>query len=119
MYCTAWRAKQPPYVTRDIGAPMQGHQFPTPYFDKAAAIEQNGSGKPLPDNMLPPRFSSAVDLGRTKTKYKNNVNPVWNWRMSQICRVPTSGKRGWLVIQVLDEDKFTVRHYNGAVDSLV
>ena len=52
----------------------------------------------------PPAMVSKAPLGRTRTEDKHWQHPSWMWSISPSHRVSGIGKRGWIVIQVLDED---------------
>ena len=52
-----------------------------------------------------PVMTSKMPLGRTRTESGRPVsNPYWLWNMTSAHRVAGIGKRGWIVIQVLEEE---------------
>jgi len=45
-------------------------------------------------------------LGKTTVESENFRNPVFLWNLAESVSVPFFHPRGWLVIEILDEDKF-------------
>ena len=71
-------------------------------FEKGAIREKSCcEGK---DKDAPVPTTKNTYLGRTRTESLYWANPNWLWNMSSAHRIAGIGKRGWVIIQVLDED---------------
>jgi RNA recognition motif-containing protein len=68
---------------------------------RASCCAQLGKGK---REKAPALMHSKSVLGQTRIEATHWDNPSWLWTMKTTHRVSGIGKRGWLIIQVLDED---------------
>ena len=57
-------------------------------------------------NRPPPFVGQGQLLGKTTVESDNFRNPVFLWNLAEPVSVPFFQPRGWLIIEVIDEDKF-------------
>ena len=119
-YFVVWRSDIPPKGAKHAAqmSSQQASNLLDSAGSKGARCCRSGG---RPPQELPDIFTSPTLLGRSRTIFNEHEHPRWMWRMDsslERTRISAVGKRGWVVIQVFDEDRFTPDDIMGQVGVL-
>lgn len=81
------------------------HQLPMSAEPQRTEMEHSSCPCGGPES-APNSFRGQILLGNTSIESAHYTNPRWLWNLKEQHTVAGMGRRGWVVVQVLDRDKF-------------